>query len=133
MAIALQGKQWGLEIAGRPEEASEAADTALSLDPNIESRLFPERSNALTTPIEKVWTWKTEGIGSALMHLRGNEAVARLVVMHLDTEFLAVENLAAFERVQAELAEVRAWTLALSSDPPKIGISGSAGGGKRPS
>lgn len=127
LAVALIGRARALELLDRKDEAQQARTTADAIDPKIGELPAPNRSSAPSAlPIEKVWTWKTDGIGSALMDLRGNEAVARLVVLHLSTEFLAVENVETFERVRAELEAVRRWAAAHSEHPPEIGLSGSA-------
>ena len=60
------------------------------------------------------------------MRIQGKEAVARLMVIHLDTEFLAVGNVKLFEIVQRELEAVETWTRDQAISGLDISISGSA-------
>lgn len=124
IARCLLARSWAMELAGDASQADELRETAVDLDPAIEQVTRPDATSGF--PIEKVWTWRTEGIGSALMDLRDSVAIARLIVLHLDSEFLEVRNVELFQRVQGELDEVRAWVKLHSDDPPEIGISGSA-------
>lgn len=125
IARCLIGRSQALMLLGKDAEAQLARRDAIDLD----QRAADEPTEAvvrLAAPIEKIWTWRTEGIGSALMDLEGNEAIARLMVLHLDSEFLAVANVELFEQVERELSEVRKWVETYSNDPPSIGVSGSA-------
>lgn len=109
---------------------AEAADT----DRIIASRLFeadkiptdPIPREALEYPISETWTWQSDEFGSAMMEMRGRKAYARLVILHLPTEFLAVENVELFSSVQQQVTEVNAWADEFQDEGLEVGVSGSA-------
>lgn len=121
----LIGRSQALLLQGKTAEAEAVRSDAIDLDPAAAQEPIEAQARDVV-PIEKIWTWRTEGIGSALMDLRDSVAIARLIVLHVDSEFLAVSNVEVFSRIEAELAEVRQWLAAHTDSPPEIGVSGSA-------
>lgn len=114
----------GLGDTAQAETYSSLAEEIASGEMESQEEAFP--AAVLDCPIEEVWTWQTEGIGSALQQRSGGRTAARVAVLHLDTEFLAVANTAVFETLESELAEVRHWAERWTERPPELGISGSA-------
>lgn len=127
LALALYNRSLIHRRLGEPTLADEDRANALDIDPTLsqlDGTAYP--NEFLELPISKIWSWQTEGIGSALMKLKGREATARLIVLHLDTEFLAIENIELFEIVQKELKAVEAWSAPLETSGLELGLSGAA-------
>ena len=127
LALALYNRSLVYTRLGEQAAADEDLANAKDIDPalaELQGSAFP--AEFLELPISKIWSWQTEGIGPALMRIKGKEAVARLLVIHLDTEFLAVGNVGLFEIVQRELEAVEAWTRDQAITGLDLSISGSA-------
>ncbi len=127
LALALYNRSLIQNRLGDSSAAEEDLANAMDIAPQLSQlngTAFP--AEFLELPISKIWSWQTEGIGSALMRLKGREATARLVVLHLNTEFLAIENIELFEIVQKELKAVEAWSSPLQSPGLELALSGAA-------
>ena len=127
LALALYNRALIQKRLSKSTATDEDLANALDIDPTLsqlDGVAYP--TEFLELPISKIWSWQTEGIGSALMKLKGREATARLIVLHLDTEFLAIQNIDLFEIVQKELDAVEAWSAPLGSADLELGLSGAA-------
>ncbi len=123
--------------AGKEEEANADRKRALEVDPSIQSHGDkPSPEWAADMPVIDVWTWRKELFGDKMLDQRRvngrDEVHARLVIVHLSTEFTAVENISVngqpgiVGRAEAELDEVRKWIDARRAGDLELGISGSA-------
>jgi RND superfamily putative drug exporter len=112
------------DYLGETNEAAAERSLALSFDPRLAQqgdRVVPEAAAKL--PLLDVWTWHDDVIGSKLI---SKDKRARLVMLQLANEFLAVESIDAVDAIESELHAVRR-DLASHSSPGLIaGISGSA-------
>jgi RND superfamily putative drug exporter len=114
---------------GEVEEAAEDRQKAVTLDPLLRGRgdrVAPD--GAADWPLLDVWTWHDDALGNVLGRTHKH---ARLMILQLESEFTATDNIRLLENVEAELADVRR-TLDQTAAPGLVlGYSGSAavGGG----
>ena len=80
---------------------------------------FPPWSEA----IRDVWTWRDEIVGHKLGSKNNN---ARLLALHLDSEFTAVANIAVLEGLEDLIRTVRTERAEITSPELQVEISGSA-------
>lgn len=98
------------------KELAERQQASLTLDQPL-----PLASHHL--PILDVWTWHEDVFGSKLTSV---DKSARLVILQLSNEFMAVENIPLMELVEQQIEEVET-TLSWTTSPGlSVGISGSA-------
>jgi RND superfamily putative drug exporter len=97
-------------------------------DKSDQSVFLPE--GAAKIPLLDVWTWRDEIFGSKL---GAANKQAKLVVLQLENEFMATENIKTLEQVEHELLPVKKFADQLGlvgaiqpDDNLQIGISGSA-------
>ncbi len=115
----------------RPEDAAHDRAQAIAYDASLQDHAdepIPAVANSL--PILDVLTWNDDVLGSKL---GAKHKHARLVVLQLENEFMATDNIRVLEEVESELKPVRKFAAALgatqSDDPAQglqLGISGSA-------
>lgn len=89
----------------RPDDAAADRETAWELNSQLQSTpdtFLPQTETQL--PIVDVWTRHNRVVGSKL---RSIDKQAQLIILQLDTEFMAVENIDALDLVQQELAAMR--------------------------
>lgn len=106
-------------------DATELETQAKEIDAKV-ADFKPRFDGETAAPAQGVWTWNHEIFGEQLQKSRNKKTVARLVVFHLDSEFLAVENTKFFESLQSEIEEVKKWVANEGGAGIQIGISGSA-------
>ncbi len=109
---------------GQQDEAQVDREAAWTIDPRLRS--MPEQFVPLTDtqlPIVDVWTRHHTVVGSKM---RSVDKQAQLIVLHLDTEFMAVENVDALELVKQEVASQRNELQGSEPDGLELHISGSA-------
>jgi RND superfamily putative drug exporter len=110
-----------MELQGLKEKAQEELRRAVALDPKLaEAPLTAARPDA-DIPLLDVWTWDHDVLGDRL-----SRDHARLIVLHLENEFLATDNVRILDRIEAEIDAVReAWAPA-TAPGLTLGLSGSA-------
>lgn len=74
-------------------------------------------------PLLDVWSQHTNIVKS---QLQSKDGKAQLIVLQLENEFLATDNIRVLEIVEQELAAVRDHVQHSQANPPTVGISGSA-------
>jgi RND superfamily putative drug exporter len=120
-------------VAQTQEQHDEAAADLLQateLDPRLKelgALGLIQRMDVERFPIMDMWTWRTEIVGA---RLQDPKKFSRLIVMQFPTEFMAAGNIAALERVEAELEKARAVGAAVwkgeGESAPELVVSGSA-------
>jgi putative drug exporter of the RND superfamily len=93
-------------LTGDLATAKSDRQRALLFAPELADRVdtvLPEIARDL--PILDVWTWRDEVFGRKLI---SKDKQARLIVVRIANEFLALRNQPLLQRLEAELAEVRA-------------------------
>lgn len=111
-----------LKRQGRDDEAQVSLDLAKVMTEQSVPALtlrYPPWSEA----IRDVWTWRDAIVGHKLGRDNPN---ARLLALHLDSEFTAVANIAILEGVEGLIRAVRAEHPQLASPELEIEVSGSA-------
>lgn len=111
-----------LDRQGKADEAQQNLDVAkVMAEQGVEALTlrYPTWSEA----IEDVWTWRDSIVGHKL---GGHNPNARLIALHLDSEFTAVANIAVLEGVEQMISVVRADLNDLISPTLEIEVSGSA-------
>ncbi len=106
------------------DEATADRETAWTLDSRLHSKpdtFVPQTEIQL--PVVDVWTRHNEVVGSKL---RSVDKQAQLIILQLDTEFMAVENIDALELVQREVSAMRDEIQAAGPAGLKVHLSGSA-------
>jgi RND superfamily putative drug exporter len=110
-----------LELQGLRESAQEEARRASALDPALAVKPLTAPLSDADIPLMDVWTWDNEVLGDRLVRDH-----ARLIVLHLENEFLATDNMRILDRIEEEIESVRsAWAPAMDSGLT-LGLSGSA-------
>lgn len=126
LAAALWNRSLVHEQMGDAEQARLDRERAVERDPSLaDARSAPiplATAESLNIPMVDLWTWHDPFIGT---HLVSRDKHARLVVLHLPTEFMATDNIAIVERVEKELAEARQ-QLGARGAGLELAISGSA-------
>ncbi|MFW6168969.1 MAG: MMPL family transporter [Planctomycetota bacterium] len=92
-------------LTGNTEAALEDRSLAGKLNPSLSDAgdyVLPK--GAATLPVIDVWTWREDYFGDKLV---SRDHCVRLVVLQLTSEFMAVDNIAVVEQIEAELAPVR--------------------------
>lgn len=111
-----------LQRQGRSQDAQESLELAKVMAeqgvPALTLR-YPPWSEA----IQDVWTWRDKIVGHKLGFYNPN---ARLLALHLDSEFTAVANIALLEGVEQLIQTVRAEHSEISSPGLQVEVSGSA-------
>lgn len=79
------------------------------------------RHPAWAEAMQDVWTWRDAILGHKLENPR-----ARMLAVHLDTEFTAVANIAILEGVESLIRDVKSEHSAITSNRLQIEVSGSA-------
>lgn len=126
LAVAFVNRAQVLELMGRSKEAADDRLIAERLGVSFpEEQLFRPEA-ALEQPITDLWTWQSQGYGPKLIDVRNRRAYARLAILHLSTEFLALENVELFELIESQLDEVEAWSAGFEDPDLVVGVSGSA-------
>lgn len=108
----------------REDQAQADRMVAWKLDPSLQSTpnsLVPTVETPL--PLVDVWTRFNEVVGSKLLSA---DKQAQLVVLQLDTEFMATENMAALDVIKDEVAAIRREIDNSDLDELRVNISGSA-------
>lgn len=109
------------------DEAKSDFEFAIELDSNLsEVPRTPLPEISAQCPATDFWTWQTEVVGSKLIELKDKLAWARLGILHLSTEFMAVENIALFEWVQSELDATQEWAEYFDDPDIEVVVTGSA-------
>ncbi len=85
----------------------------------------PRPLSAAKLPLLDVWTWQGE-FGSKLISGAGHDHRARLVVLQLSNEFMAVDNIQVLRQIEAQLREVQKTIEASKDSATRIAITGSA-------
>jgi RND superfamily putative drug exporter len=109
---------------GQNDEAAADREAAWALNPELRTApdsLVPKSATIL--PIVDVWTRHNTVVGSKL---RSVDKQAQLIILQLDTEFMAVENVAALDLVKQEVSSVRNELQAGELSGLNVNISGSA-------
>ncbi len=120
-----------LDFEGKHEEAAADRLRAKEFDPSI-SRLGPASAPpwAAEMPVLDVWTWRKDIFGEALLDQRqagdAPDVRARLIIVHLANEFMALDNLRVLSHVEDEVDVVRDWADRRVEPRLEFGISGSA-------
>ena len=108
----------------QPEEATKQREVALSLQPSLRDagdHAIPQA--AANWPLIDVWTWHDEIVGEKLT---SNDKHAKLIILRLSNEFLAVDNMQVLESVQEELESVRKNLHEHTKPGLHLAVSGSA-------
>lgn len=114
-------------LRSRQNEKDEAAsdrETAWKLDPKLQSvsdTLVPELETHL--PLVDVWTRHNPVVGSKL---RSIDKKAQLIILQLDTEFMATENIGALDLVKQEVTAARDEIQGGELSGLNVNLSGSA-------
>ncbi|MEO8493845.1 MAG: MMPL family transporter [Planctomycetota bacterium] len=90
---------------GQNDEAQADREVVRELNPQLSSKpdeLLPQTETQL--PLVDVWTRHSRVVGSKL---RSADKQAQLIILQLDTEFMAVENVDALDLVKQEVATMR--------------------------
>lgn len=109
---------------GQADEAAADRETADELNPGLRSardRFVPELNSSL--PLVDVWTRYNPVVGSKL---RSVDKQAQLIILQLDTEFMATENIEALDLVKQEVASARDAIQGGELSGLNVNISGSA-------
>ena len=106
---------------GYLHEAGAARDRAKKLDPNIADQMANVVPPDL--PLLDVWTWRDSLVGKKLI---SDDECARLIVLHLSNEFIAVDNMAALGVLEEHVNLVRGYADQATRPGLQIVISGSA-------
>lgn len=114
---------------GQNDEAAEDRKRALNYNPALRGRkdlVAPD--GAAQWPLLDVWTWHDDVLGNML---GSKHKHARLIILQLESEFTATDNIRLLEQVETELDDVRASLDSVASPGLTLGYSGSAavGGG----
>lgn len=114
---------------GQTEEAAEDRKRALGYNPALRGRkdlVAPD--GAAQWPLLDVWTWHDSMLGKML---GAEHEHARLIILQLESEFTATDNIRLLEQVESELDDVRKNLDNVTSPGLTLGYSGSAavGGG----
>jgi len=112
------------EHLGETEKAAIDRQRAITADPDCEKQgpgVLPVASE--NVPILDVWTWRDPVFGAKLI---SPNRQARLVVLQIANEFLAVRNQPLLDLVQKELQQVRATMTEEQRKTLSVRVSGSA-------
>ncbi len=104
-------------------ESKKNYDLAVAFDPEIATRQGKDTSAEDNLPLVDVWTWRDDIFGRKLVSDDGH---ARLIVLQLRNEFMAVDNIRVAERIEREMNAVRAYAGRLAEPGLEIAMSGSA-------
>ncbi|MCA9178021.1 MAG: MMPL family transporter [Planctomycetales bacterium] len=126
------GSRWAVPIAnrailyslrGRADEARQDREILAELAPDypIDETLRPEM--AARQPLLDLWTWRDPLFGAKL---RSEDGRARVMLLQLSEEFLAVGNVELARFLREQVAEVRQAAKEAKLDHLEIGLSGSA-------
>jgi RND superfamily putative drug exporter len=97
---------------------------ALALDPSLPPEATHQLPQIENLPIVDMWDWHDHGIKQKLV---SKDGCARLAVVQISNEFVAVENIRMLEILEAEIAVVRDhWAAVFAKGDLHTGISGSA-------
>jgi len=108
----------------QPDGAKADREAAWTLNPQLQS--MPDEfvpQTEIQLPLVDVWTRYNEVVGSKL---RSVDKQAQLIILQLDTEFMAVENIDALDLVQQEVATMRDEIQAEGLRGLQVSLSGSA-------
>ncbi len=109
---------------GRPDEAADERRLALDLDPGLaEHTSQPVPEAAAELPLLDVWTWRDDIFGKKLA---STSKQARLILLQLTNEFMAVDNIRVLNQLDELLGEVRQTIDPSQRDRLLVGFSGSA-------
>ncbi len=116
------------ELLSRMELTNEAeADrqTALLLDPSVEKLpRIEELENDPWLHALDLWTWEDDVVGSKLGSKNAN---AKMLLMQLESEFIAVSNIALIQALDELISSTKArYEKHFEGNPTEIGTSGSA-------
>jgi RND superfamily putative drug exporter len=113
-----------LQELQRPDEAAGARQAAIELDPQLANRGDePSPEQAAIIPAVDVWTWRDDVFGAKL---GAKNKHARLIVLHLATEFMATQNIQVLDDLEVELEKVRRTILPEQRAQLRVGFTGSA-------
>ncbi|MDA1052975.1 MAG: MMPL family transporter [Planctomycetota bacterium] len=107
----------------QPNDAKADREVAWTLNPELQS--MPNRFAPLKTqlPLVDVWTRHNRVVGSKL---RSVDKQAQLIILQLDSEFMATENIDSLDFVKQELASVRGEIRDDGLSGLRVHLSGSA-------
>ncbi len=126
LAIAYRDRADVLEELGRPDAADQDREIASILDPNSVGYIPLAVRESPWGDLLDVWTWDDPTLGSKLAD---RDRRARLIVMQLATDFMAVRNVATVDRVRKLIELVRRENGLpghVDPSPLDIGLSGNA-------
>ena len=127
-AVRLAESHYNLSLVYRllkqPEEAAQQLEVALTLKPSLnatDEQAIPRE--AADWPLIDVWTWHDDLVGEKLI---SDDKQARLIILRLSNEFLAIDNVHVLESVQRELDTVRRSLSQHTKSGLQLAVSGSA-------
>lgn len=123
-ADAFHNRAIALRMLGETKDAAEAQKVASQLGSATQTageQLLPKSDVVL--PLVDVWTRRNDVFGAML---RSDDKRALLILLQLETEFMATENMRVLDFVKLEVQDVRRQLAAGGLDGLAVGISGSA-------
>jgi len=126
LAATYLNRSFAFQKLGNSEESKSDREFANELNPDLAKVESPQDLTIVSLPISAIWTSQTEAVGSKLIEMKRDKAFSRLCVLHLDSEFMAMENIPLFEWMLNEIEETQRWKNSISSEDIDIVVSGSA-------
>ena len=125
LAVAFLDRGTLLSQIGSTEQARADLETAELLVPGIADREgdLAKRNLGALSHILETWTWRDSLLGSKL---GADQSDARMIVIQLDSDFIAVSNIELLDQIDALVNQVRERHDAIVSSDFKIALSGSA-------
>lgn len=126
------GSRWALPIfnrallyerMGRGDEAQFDQQLVATLAPDLDPQQGPQPQQAEDLPWLDLWTWRDPTFGAKL---RSEDDRARLMLLQLSEEFLAVANIELVQFIESELRQVQSAAADAGITHLQIGVSGSA-------